>query len=458
MFQSLRARLLLWYTAILAAVIIAFGATVCLAVYRARLTDLDASLLARAEVIAQSIQRTASGSYDVALPPAPERPDDASPEPDIYHALWSEEGQPLDQPDPEHPVPMPATTGARSRDGHREVIIRAESDALVLVGQSLADVHAELWALSGTISVVGFGALALSLAGGWWLVGRALTPVDRISRTARAMVGGDFAARIPIDSVETELGQVAHALNAAFDQLNSSIERQRRFTADASHELRTPLATISTEVQWALGRERRIEEYQRSLQACGRAATRMQSVVERLLALARAAAGAADDRSEVFRLDGLARDTVADLTSMARSRNVSIETRLAPAVVKGDRDRIREALANLLTNAVQYNKDGGAVTISLTAAGDRTTLEIADTGIGIGEKDMAKVFEPFFRADPARSRDVGGAGLGLSVTRTIVERHGGSIACRSEPGNGTTMTVVLPIATGAPPIRPDEAG
>jgi signal transduction histidine kinase len=151
-------------------------------------------------------------------------------------------------------------------------------------------------------------------------------------------------------------------------------------------------------------------------------------------------------------------DTVADLESLALSRHVSIEPTLAPAVVQGDRDRIREAIANLLANAVQYNKDGGSVSLSLSAADDRATLEIADTGIGIGEQDMAKVFEPFFRADPARSRDVGGAGLGLAVTRTIVERHGGAIACRSEPGRGTTMTVVLPVATGEPASRRGEDG
>jgi signal transduction histidine kinase len=455
MFQSLRARLLLWYTAILAAVIVVFGVTVCLVAWRNRVTEVDARLTARADVLAQSIQRTAGDTFDVALPQAPDPLESGLTDPQFYHALWNDEGKPLDQPDPDRVVPLPAGPGARTRDGNREVTIRAESDALVLVGQSLEDVRAELWALGVTIAVVGAGALALSLGGGWWLVGRALTPVDRISRTARAMVDGDFAARIPIDRVETELGQVARALNDAFDQLNASIERQRRFTADASHELRTPLATISTEVQWALGRDRRTEEYQRSLQACGRAATRMQSVVERLLALARAEAGAAADRAEILRLDGLVQDTARDVASLARARNVTVEMQLAPAVVRGDRDRLHEAIANLLTNAVQYNVEGGRVRLDLTTTDGAASLAVADTGIGIGDADLPKVFEAFFRADPARSRDVGGAGLGLAVTRAVVERHGGRIACRSEVGRGTTMTIRLPLAaTGTPGTTP----
>jgi heavy metal sensor kinase len=352
-------------------------------------------------------------------------------------------------------VPRPAGPGARTRDGNREVAVRAASDALVLVGRSLEDVRADIWALAATIVTVGAGALALSLAGGWWLVGRALLPINRISRTARAMVEGDFNARIPIDRVETELGQVARALNDAFDRLSASLERQRRFTADASHELRTPLATVSTEVQWSLGRDRKVEEYRRSLEACGRAAERMTSVVERLLALARAEAGAAADRRELLRLDRLAEDVAAEIASMAAARDVQLEVHVQPAVVRGDPDRLREAISNVLTNAVRYNVRQGQVRLALTRAGGHATITVADTGIGIGSADLARIFEPFFRADPARSRDVGGAGLGLAVTRAILERHGGRITCDSTPGRGTTVTILIPVVeTAAPAEQP----
>jgi heavy metal sensor kinase len=453
MFASLRARLLLWYTAILAAVIVVFGVAVCLIAWRERVSEIDATLYGLAESL--PLQPTAAGTFDVTLPNAPEPADEGEVGPQPYYALWNAQGDPLDQPDPERAVPRPAGPGARTRDGNREVAVRAASDALVLVGRSLEDVRADIWALAATIVTVGAGALALSLAGGWWLVGRALLPINRISRTARAMVEGDFNARIPIDRVETELGQVARALNDAFDRLSASLERQRRFTADASHELRTPLATVSTEVQWSLGRDRKVEEYRRSLEACGRAAERMTSVVERLLALARAEAGAAADRRELLRLDRLAEDVAAEIASMAAARDVQLEVHVQPAVVRGDPDRLREAISNVLTNAVRYNVRQGQVRLALTRAGGHATITVADTGIGIGSADLARIFEPFFRADPARSRDVGGAGLGLAVTRAILERHGGRITCDSTPGRGTTVTILIPVVeTAAPAEQP----
>lgn len=442
MFNSLRARLLLWYTAILALVIIAFGATVSLLVWQTRLADTDASLRARAEALAQTLTPTGAGTFDVTLPPGPAtlEDDDLSP----YHAMWNAAGEPIDRSDPDLLVPMPTTPGARTRDARREVAIRAPGGATVLVGRSLADVWAEVWSLGVTIASVGAGALALSLAGGWWLVGRALSPIDRISHTARAMVEGDFEARIPIDRVENELGQLARALNAAFDQVYASLERQRRFTADASHELRTPLATVSTEVQWALGRPRDLDEYRRSFEACGRAAERMQSVVERLLALARTDAGAGEHPADEVRLDEVVRDAARDVASLARAQGIVVHVEAPPTTVRGDRERLLEAVTNLITNAVQYNREAGDVRVRLTRAGEAIALVVEDTGVGIDAGDVTRIFEPFFRADEARSRDVGGAGLGLAVTRAIVERHGGRIRCESAPGTGTTFTITLP--------------
>jgi heavy metal sensor kinase len=318
----------------------------------------------------------------------------------------------------------------------------------ILVGRDLADVRAEVWSLAGMIGSVGIAALTLSIAGGWWLVGRALSPVDRISRTAREMVGGNFAARIPIDRVETELGHLARALNEAFDRLHASLERQRRFTADASHELRTPLATLSTEIEWALGRERRPEDYRAVLASCARQASRMKAVVERLLALARAEAGAAQDRVVDLQLDEVVDRVVDDLAPLAESRHVTVRVDAAPTVVRGDPDRLVEAVTNVVANAIQYNVDRGRVDVVLTHRSGAAELSVSDTGIGISGDDLPRVFDPFFRADPARSRDAGGAGLGLAVTRSIIERHGGSVACRSQPAVGTTVVMSLKMTSG----------
>jgi signal transduction histidine kinase len=292
-------------------------------------------------------------------------------------------------------------------------------------------------------------ALAVTLVGGAWLVRRALLPVDRVGRTARAMMEGDLAARIPTGRVETELEQMASALNAAFDRMQASIAQQRRFTADASHEFRTPLATMTTEIQWALGRARTADELARSLEVCQRAAARMHGVAERLLALARAEAPEADFRRDPVRLDELARAVTVDLAPLAAARRLDIQVHLAtgpqPAVVRGDADALREALTIVVANAIDYNVDDGRVDVEVKAEGDRAIVTVRDTGVGIDPADLPRVFEPFFRADPSRGRSRGGAGLGLAVDRAIVTRHGGTIDCESQPGQGTTVRLRLPI-------------
>jgi heavy metal sensor kinase len=402
---------------------------------------VDRALWTRAHALAAALQPAAAGTFDLVLPA--ETPDRLSP-PTLDHVLWNGQGQPIDRSNPELDVPVPAAAGAQTRAGRREVVVRAASGVTILVGRDLADVRAEVWSLAGMIGTVGIAALMLSLAGGWWLVGRALSPVDRISRTAREMVGGNFAARIPIDRVETELGHLARALNEAFDRLHASLERQRRFTADASHELRTPLATLSTEIEWALGRERGPDDYRTVLASCARQASRMNAVVERLLALARAEAGAAQDRAVELQLDAVVDRVVDDLAPLAESRGVTVRVDAAPTVVRGDPDRLVEAVTNVVANAIQYNVDRGRVDVVLTQRSGAAELSVTDTGIGISDADLPRVFDPFFRADPARSRDAGGAGLGLAVTRSIVERHGGSVACRSQPAVGTTVVLSLP--------------
>ena len=442
MVESLRARLLLWYTAILAVVIAVFGGAVCYLAWRTRVADVDRVLEARAHALAAALQPAGAGTFDLVLPAETRSGRTGSP---LDHVLWNAGGHPIDRSNPELEVSMPGTAGARTRDGRREVIVRAASGVTILVARDLADVRAEVWALAGTIAPVGVAALALSLAGGWWLVGRALSPVDRISRTAREMVGGNFAARIPIDRVETELGHLARALNEAFDRLHASLERQRRFTADASHELRTPLATLSTEIQWALAKDRTADDYRAALDVCARQAARMQAVVERLLALARAEAGASQDRAVDLQLDAVVHRVVDDLAPLAEARRVAVRVDATPVTVKGDPDRLAEAVTNVVANAIQYNVDQGRVDVVLTRRSGAAELSVADTGMGIAADDLPRVFDPFFRADPARSRDAGGAGLGLAVTRSIIERHGGSIACRSASAAGTTVVMSLPI-------------
>jgi two-component system OmpR family sensor kinase len=443
MLDSLRSRLLVWYSAIVAAVLACSLAAVCYVAWRSRVDAVDAALGVRVATLTASLRAVGGGAFDLELPPV----QTASPDqPGLYHAVWTATGRLIDQSDPERPVPRPLGAGAVVRAGNRELTRVTADGALVLAGRPLDDVRADVWSLAMTIAALIGVALSLSLAGGWWLVTRTLAPVDRISRTARRMVDGDLSARIPVAGVETEFGQLARTLNEAFDQLHAALGRQQRFTADASHELRTPLTTLSTELQWARARPRDASEYRESVDVSLRAVERMQSVVQRLLALAREEAQATTDRYVPVALDQVVTRVVQDLAPIARGRNIIITATTEAVTVTGDKDRLAEAVTNIVANAVQYNIDGGRVTVALTREAGGASIVVTDTGPGIPAADLPHVFEAFYRADPSRVRDPGGAGLGLAVARAIVRGLGGDVVCRSTEGDGTTMTLRFPVA------------
>jgi heavy metal sensor kinase len=306
--------------------------------------------------------------------------------------------------------------------------------------------RSDIWRVVVQLAAAGGAALLLALVGGWFLVGRALAPIGRIAQTAEAMSESNLGLRIDVDRTEDELGSVATALNRAFDRLEDAFERQGRFTADASHELRTPLTTVIAELEWALARDRSDGEYQDSLRVCMTAAQRMRTVVEGLLTLARADAGAIERRREAVDIARVAKETVASVEPSAAERGIQLRAEGETAIVEGDPDRLRDLIANLVSNAVQYSSAGGKVICSTSAVGGRPILEVLDTGPGIDSEDLPHVFERFYRANKARSRAAGGAGLGLAISKWIAESHGGRISCESANGRGTRFTVEFPEA------------
>jgi two-component system OmpR family sensor kinase len=450
MVESLRGRLLLWYTSILVLVILVFGGAVCYLFWRSLLTGLDEDLRRRAQTIAARLHADAADTFDLDLPDGLMRDFQAQGGVRRYYVIWNAAGKLVDRSDPDLNVPVSAAVVSRSRLRMREVTVAADRGATVLVGQETSELRRDVWLLGGTVAGAAIVALALSLVGGWFLARSAFAPIARIGRTAEAMSQGDLSARIAIDRTETELGQVALALNQAFDRLHDSLDRQRRFTADASHELRTPLATLSLEVEWALARERGVEEYRRTLDTCQRAATRMRAVIEGLLTLARADAGGMTLRRVPVSLDEVADEVVMLLRPQAERRHVDVKVMGGGARVAGDPELLREVVTNLVSNAIHYNHDEGRVEVAIWKEEPSACLQVADTGIGISSEDLPRVFERFYRADKARARDAGGAGLGLAVTRWIVERHGGQITCTSEVGQGTRFLVRLALEAAAP--------
>jgi heavy metal sensor kinase len=334
----------------------------------------------------------------------------------------------------------------RQRGMLREVILPGPFGVTVLVGKSLHSEEATLHQLRWILLGAGAGVMAIGLCGGWLLSKRVMRPIKVISETARAISASDLSRRITVEQADSELGSLAQTLNETFGRLETAFGRQVRFTADASHELRTPLSIIHSHAELALSRERSAPEYKQAIETCLRAAKRTKSLVEALLVLARADAGKLDLKCERFDLRDAAQESLAMMTSRAQERNVSLEMVCQSIELEADRTRILQLLTNLLANAIQYNQEGGRVVLAIAPQGAEAVLTISDTGVGIAAQDQPHLFERFFRADKARSREAGGSGLGLAICQSIVEAHHGSISFTSCLGEGTTFTVRLPLS------------
>jgi two-component system OmpR family sensor kinase len=342
----------------------------------------------------------------------------------------------------------------RQRGMLREVILHGPFGVVVLVGKSMRSEEAALQQLRWRLLGAGIGVLAIGLCGGWLLSRRVTRPIRVISETARAISASDLSRRISVEEADSELGSLARTLNETFERLETAFARQVRFTADASHELRTPLSIIHSHAELALARDRTAPEYRQAMETCLRAAKRTKSLVDALLVLARADAGKLDLKCERFDLREAAEEALAMVTPRAQERNVAPETNLQPVELEADRTRILQLLTNLLANAIQYNREGGRVILTIGQEGTEVVLKVEDTGAGIAAEDQPRVFERFFRADKARSREAGGSGLGLAICQSIVEAHHGSISFTSRPGEGTTFVVRLPLTPGrAAPLR-----
>ncbi len=373
-----------------------------------------------------------------------------------YLKIWAgngevlkEEAIPTELPVPVRLPPKPNQDYRAQQRGHyREVIVGGPEQTRILVGRSIGREIAEMGKLFWVLVISGLGVFATGLVGGWWLSGRAVKPIAKMSQTAASISAKNLGQRIDVEDIDSELAELGSVLNAMFDRLQAGIDDQMRFTADASHELRTPLSVILTHSEVALNRVRTAEDYQETIETCFRAARRMKLLVDDLLVLARADAGKLQLRSVPIDVKQLLDDCAAMLERIAAERNIRLTVSSEQTQVKGDPDRLSQLLTNLVSNAIFYNVDSGGVELSAACVGHEAIITVADTGVGISANDLPHVFERFYRIDKARSRSTGGSGLGLAICKSIVEAHGGTISISSHRQRGTTVTVRLPAMTG----------
>jgi len=289
---------------------------------------------------------------------------------------------------------------------------------------------------------------------GYWLSGRALAPVNRIIRSAEQIGLQNLSQRLEVPKAADELQRLTVTLNAMLERIESSVKRIRQFTANASHDLRTPLSLIRTHAELALRRTRTESEYRESLTRILRVSEETTQLVEALLTLARADAAAAHLHFVEIDVTPLLQKISCQISILANSAGLSFTSHVAaePLFLRGDPAALESLLLAILDNALKYTPTGGTVQIRSFALQEEVAIEVEDTGVGIASEDVARIFDRFFRADQARSREVPGSGLGLSIARWIAEIHHGRIEVQSQLGAGSIFRVILPLLPANSPV------
>jgi len=317
----------------------------------------------------------------------------------------------------------------------------------IQVAMSLDDAHAVLQAgrwLVLTMSVVILAGIGFTTA---WLTRRALRPIDRVVTRARRIGEANLADRLPHPGTQDEIGRLVETLNDMLGRLERSFEVQRRFTADASHELRSPLSRLRAELEVTLRRPRETGDYEETLRSCLDEVERVQSLIEELLALARIDARQEPETPEPVPVSEIVAAAVAAVRPKAAKRSIDVTIdRPTELLVTTAPMAAQVALANILDNAVKFSPPGGQVRIVVSAANREAVIAVSDCGPGVAPEEAAQLFERFYRGKASRSAGAPGVGLGLAISRALVERQGGRISVDARAEAGATFSVRLPRA------------
>lgn len=318
---------------------------------------------------------------------------------------------------------------------------------ILVVARSAGYAEAAVNQLLMWIGVTAPVVLLLAIGGGMFLAGRALDPIDQITRTAEAISAEDLSKRLGLPPTRDEVGRLVSTFDHMLERLDRGFEHQRRFTADASHELRTPLAMLISRAGLALERLRTPQEYRQVLREIRDEGLHMGRIVNDLLMLARADTGNVVALKEELDASELVVSVAEAMAPLAEERGIQLRTQAEGSpILIGDQTRLTQLLVNLVENALEHTPPGGNVVVSVNQLSRRATLKVTDTGCGIAPEHLPHVFERFYRADRDVRRASSGAGLGLSLCQSIVRAHGGDIQINSHPGEGTCVSVRLPLA------------
>lgn len=460
--RSLKFRLVVWYAGCLTILFVVFGVFVYASLSHYLEESLREALARRARQVADLVQRSSLDWPTLGQ----EIQSHFAPEPNNrLTRVWVDgvvsyvSGEPTDHSFVPGQVPAPdqadegETFGLRTLPDGRGlfvvVLTRVLPGRTLVVEEGSAEapiqdtLHA--WLL---VLVLGLALLVfLAVLGGYLLVQRALRPVDRIIHSAERISSRNLAERLPVPNTRDELERLSTALNGMIRRLDEGFQHSQRFLADASHELRTPLTMMQAGLESVIESTPEKNEVREFAGSSLEEVERLKGIVEGLFTLSRLDAGEALQQSALFDLGELATTTTDQMVLLAEDRKIRVTCHAPEKVmVEGDRARMKQVIVNLLDNAIKYTPHGGRIDVRVMTRETKAVLEVSDNGIGIPRDALPFVFERFYRVDKARSREFGGAGLGLSIVRSICAAHKGQVEVHSEEGKGSRFIVELPLA------------
>ena len=327
------------------------------------------------------------------------------------------------------------------------VLANGKLMAIVQVGQQLDDASEVLRELLMIFGICIPLALLVVGGGGWFLAGRALSPMDAIARNAEKIDDQHLDTRLEVQNPDDEIGRLTNAFNRTLDRLEQSFTRTKRFSVDVSHELRTPLTILKGETEVGMKWAKEPDEFREILTNNLEEINRMTGIIEFLLEISRIEEGRHSLRFEEVSILEVLTELTDSLLPQAAARDLqlSLESGVDDVAISGDRQRLRQLFYQLVHNALQFTPAGGAITLSLRSEGEQAVVTVADTGAGIPKEDLPCIFDRFYRVDKSRNRAHGGSGLGLALVKTLVTAHGGSISVTSTLGLGSVFDVRFPL-------------
>lgn len=448
MFSSIKAKIIIFYLIIISLSLFALGLFLYLSLEKIIYDSIDSSLLSRAKALATLISedgREFKFSDELMW-------EYSSQKSGYFFQIRKLDGTTVEKSASLKNLELPFQKG-EEQISFKTIYLNKKPVRVVnfpisnLVIQCAENIDGRVELLEDYRRILSLSILALmviSTFGGFLIAKKALTPVKKISESIGRISESNLSERVDEKNIPSELKGLASSFNQTFDSLERAFNRQKQFVSDASHELRTPLSVILSHSEITLRRERSTEEYKNALIAIKDAAKIMLNMIERLLMLARLSSDRAELKFEEINLYSILKDVVKLLNPLAEQKDIKISIHGDEQLTTfGDRASLLELFTNVVDNAIKYNIQQGKVDIYIKENQDYALIEVKDTGVGMPEEDLDKVFDRFYRIDKARSGGIKGAGLGLSICKEIVRLHGGKMEIKSRIGEGTTVSIYL---------------